>query len=174
MDYKVLDMDKYSRRKHFDYFRSLAYPYVGMTVNVDITDFVRKTKEEGLPFFLSLCYCVAQAANGVPEFRQRIRDGSIIQYDWCQTSHTLALEDGEDGDSLLFVSSIPFISYTSLIQPVPCPADSNPRISWGKYFRQGDRLMLPITVLCHHALVDAIHISRFYATLDMALTSLFR
>ena len=111
-----------------------------MTVNVDITDFVRKTKEEGLPFFLSLCYCVAQAANGVPEFRQRIRDGSIIQYDWCQTSHTLALEDGsycyctlesnmsfreylpraveaqklaskersledgEDGDSLLFVS----------------------------------------------------------------------
>lgn len=210
MDYKVLDMDKYSRRKHFDYFRSLAYPYVGMTVNVDITDFVRKAKEEGLPFFLSLCYCVAQAANGVPEFRQRIRDGSIIQYDWCQTSHTLALEDGsycyctlesnmsfreylpraveaqklaskersledgEDGDSLLFVSSIPFISYTSLIQPVPCPADSNPRISWGKYFRQGDRLMLPITVLCHHALVDAIHISRFYATLDMALTSLFR
>lgn len=210
MDYKVLDMDKYSRRKHFDYFRSLAYPYVGMTVNVDITDFVRKTKEEGLPFFLSLCYCVAQAANGVPEFRQRIRDGSIIQYDWCQTSHTLALEDGsycyctlesnmsfreylpraveaqklaskersledgEDGDSLLFASSIPFISYTSLIQPVPCPADSNPRISWGKYFRQGDRLMLPITVLCHHALVDAIHISRFYATLDMALTSLFR
>lgn len=210
MDYKVLDMDRYSRRKHFDYFRSLAYPYVGMTVNVDITDFVRKTKEEGLPFFLSLCYCVAQAANGVPEFRQRIRDGSIIQYDWCQTSHTLALEDGsycyctlesnmsfreylpraveaqklaskersledgEDGDSLLFVSSIPFISYTSLIQPVPCPADSNPRISWGKYFRQGDRLMLPITVLCHHALVDAIHISRFYATLDMALTSLFR
>lgn len=210
MDYKVLDMDKYSRRKHFDYFRSLAHPYVGMTVNVDITDFVRKTKEEGLPFFLSLCYCVAQAANGVPEFRQRIRDGNIIQYDWCQTSHTLALEDGsycyctlesnmsfreylpraveaqklaskersledgEDGDSLLFVSSIPFISYTSLIQPVPCPADSNPRISWGKYFRQGDRLMLPITVLCHHALVDAIHISRFYATLDMALTSLFR
>lgn len=210
MDYKVLDMDKYSRRKHFDYFRSLAYPYVGMTVNVDITDFVRKTKEEGLPFFLSLCYCVAQAANGVPEFRQRLRDGNIIQYDWCQTSHTLALEDGsycyctlesnmsfreylpraveaqklaskersledgEDGDSLLFVSSIPFISYTSLIQPVPCPADSNPRISWGKYFRQGDRLMLPITVLCHHALVDAIHISRFYATLDMALTSLFR
>ena len=85
-----------------------------------------------------------------------------------------SLEDGEDGDSLLFVSSIPFISYTSLIQPVPCPADSNPRISWGKYFRQGDRLMLPITVLCHHALVDAIHISRFYATLDMALTSLFR
>ncbi len=210
MEYTYIDMSTYPRRKHFDYFRSLAYPYVGMTVNLDVTEFVNKSKAQGLPFFLSLCYCVAQAANGVPEFRQRIKDGGIIQYDWCQPSHTLALEDGsycycvlesnmsfreylpkaleaqalavkqpslddgEEVDSLLFVSSIPFISYSSLVQPVPCPADSNPRISWGKYFRQGDRLLLPVSVLCNHALVDAIHISRFYATLDMALTSLFR
>ena len=210
MDYRVLDMEKYPRQKHFDYFRSLAYPYVGMTVDVDVTDFVAKTRKEGLPFFLTLCYCVAQAANGVPEFRQRIRDNGIIQYDWCQTSHTEALEDGsycycvlessmsfreylpkaleaqalavkqpslddgEEVDSLLFVSSMPFISYSALVQPVPCPADSNPRISWGKYFSRDGRLFLPVTVLCHHALVDAIHISRFYATLDMALTSLFR
>lgn len=210
MEYKVIDMAGYPRLKQFDYFRSLAYPYIGFTVNMDVTDFVHNTKKEGLPFFLSLCYCVAQAANGVPEFRQRIKDGGIIQYDWCQTSHTEALsdgsycyctlesnmsfreylpkaleaqkqartqrslEDGEDGDSLLFVSSITFMSYSSLIQPVPCPADSNPRISWGRYFHQNGRLLLPITVLCHHALVDAIHISRFYATLDMALTSLFR
>ena len=210
MEYTVIDMSKYPRRKHFDYFQTLAYPYVGMTVNMDVTEFVDRTKAEGLPFFLSLCYCVAQAANGVAEFRQRIKKGGIIQYDWCQPSYTLALadgsycyctlesnmsfreylpkaleaqkraleerslEDGEEGDSLLFLSSIPFISYSALVQPVPCPADSNPRISWGKYFRQGDRLLLPVTVLCNHALVDAIHISRFYATLDMSLTSLFR
>ena len=210
MDYITLDMEKYPRRKHFDYFNSMAYPYVGVTVNVDITDFSSKAGKEGLPFFLTFCYCVAQAANGVPEFRQRIKDGRIIQYDWCQTSHTEALDDGsycyctlesnmsfreylpkaleaqklarqkaslddgEDGDSLLFISSMPFISYSALVQPVPSPADSNPRISWGKHFRQGDRLLLPVSVLCHHALVDAVHISRFYATLDMALTSLFR
>ena len=209
MDYKELDMSTYARRAHFDYFRSLAYPYVGVTVNVDITDLVRKTKEEELPFFLSLCYCVAQAANAVPEFRQRIHGDGIIQYDWCQTSHTVALEDGtycyctlesdmsfrdylpraqeaqelarqqrsltdgEDGDSLLFISSIPRISYTALVQPTPFPADSNPRITWGKYFAQGDRYLLPLSVLCHHALVDGLHISRFYDTLDMVLSSLF-
>ena len=94
MDYKELDMSAYARRAHFDYFRSLGYPYVGVTVNVDITDLVRKAKEEELPFFLSLCYCVAQAANAVPEFRQRIHGDGIIQYEWCQTSHTVALEDG--------------------------------------------------------------------------------
>lgn len=210
MEYKIIDMANYKRRAHFDYFRSLAYPYVGVTVNMDITDFVRQAKANSLPFFLSLCYCVAQAANAVPEFRQRIQGEGIIEYDWCQTSHTVALddgtycyctlesnmsfrdylplameaqelarqqrsfEDGEDGDSLLFISSMPWFSYTSLIQPVPSPADSNPRISWGRHFNQDGRVLLPVSVLCHHALVDGLHISRFYATLEMVLSSLFR
>ena len=34
MEYTYIDMSTYPRRKHFDYFRSLAYPYVGMTVNL--------------------------------------------------------------------------------------------------------------------------------------------
>lgn len=209
MHYKELDMGSYTRRAHFDYFRSLAYPYVGVTVNVDITDLVRRVREEELPFFLSLCYCVAQAANTVPEFRQRLHGDHVIQYDWCQTSHTEALDDGTycyctlesnmsfreylpcaqaaqeqarkqrsltdgvDADSLLFISSVPRISYTSLVQPVPSPADSNPRITWGKYFAQGDRYLLPLSVLCHHALVDGLHLSRFYEALDMVLSSLF-
>ena len=57
-------------------------------------------------------------------------------------------------------------SYTALVQPVPSPADSNPRISWGKYFTQEGRTLLPVSVLCHHALVDGIHLSAFYQNLD--------
>ena len=209
MEYKKIDMEKYPRRAHFDYFSSLAYPYVGVTANVDITDFMRRRKAQELPFFLSFCYCVAQAANSVPELRQRIKDGGIIQYDWCQTSHTVALDDGtfcyctlesdmsfkdylpkaveaqeqaklkrelsdgENGDSLLFVSSVPWLSYTSIVQPAPSPADSNPRIGWGKYFSQDQRVLLPVSLLCHHALVDGLHLSRFYDALDMVLSSLF-
>ena len=29
MPYRVIDMESYPRKAHFDYFRSLAYPYVG-------------------------------------------------------------------------------------------------------------------------------------------------
>jgi chloramphenicol O-acetyltransferase type A len=208
MEYIELDMSKYSRKAHFDYFRKMAYPYVGFTANVDVTDFVRSVKKNQLPFFLSLCYAVAQAANTVPELRQRIMGDGIIQYDWCQTSHTLALDDGtycycrlesdmnfksylrnavvaqerarqerslddgDEADSLLFISTVPDLSYTALVQPVPSPADCNPRITWGKYFQQGDRLLLPLSILCHHALVDGSHIARFYANLDMAISSL--
>ena len=94
MGYRYIDMDTYNRKQHFSYFNKLAYPYVGVTVQLDISKFLGCIKAEGLPFFLTFCYCVSKAANAVPEFRQRIMDGRIIEYDRCKTSHTLALEDG--------------------------------------------------------------------------------
>ena len=72
MPYKTLDMSAYRRKAHFDYFRAMACPYVGLTANVDITALLAKVRAEKLPFFLTVCYCAARAANSVPEFRQRI------------------------------------------------------------------------------------------------------
>ncbi|MCI8301410.1 MAG: chloramphenicol acetyltransferase, partial [Oscillospiraceae bacterium] len=59
-----------------------------------------------------------------------------------------------------------WLSYTALIQPVPSPADSNPRITFGKYFTQGDRVLLPVSLLCNHALVDGLHIAAFYQNME--------
>ena len=208
MSWKEIDMAAYKRRAHFDYFRSLAYPYAGVTVEVDISRLVPALKMHSLPFFLPVLYCAVRAANSVPEFRQRIHGDSVVEYDYCEGSYTVALpdetycyctldcrmpfdeylpraaeawerakaassiEDGEDADSLLFFSSIPWMSFTSVIQPTPSPADSNPRITWGKYFRQDGKVLLPLAVLCNHALVDGLHISRFYSALDRELAEL--
>ena len=94
MDYKCVDMDAYKRKAHFEYFNSLAYPYVGVTVNVDITGLKEAVSRKRLPFFLTVCYCVGRAANEVPEFRQRIQEGQIVEFGHCRTSHTVALDDG--------------------------------------------------------------------------------
>ena len=201
-------MASYKRRDHFAYFNSMAYPYVGTTANVDITLLLKKIKGEKLPFFLSVCWCAARAANAVPELRQRIRGNEIVEFDCCQVSHTVALEDGtycyctledspdfyaylakgkqaqeeakrqasiaEDPEETLgkfFVSSIPWLSYTALVQPVPSPADSNPRIVFGKYFNQEGRTLLPVSLLCNHALVDGIHLAAFYQAMERELTA---
>ena len=79
------------------------------------------------------------------------------------------MDDGEDGLSLLFLSSLPWLHYTSLTQPTPSPADSNPRITWGGYVAQGGRVTLPVTLLANHALVDGLHIAAFYRALDQEL-----
>jgi len=72
-------------------------------------------------------------------------------------------------DASLFCSCVPWLSYTALVQPVPQPADSNPRITWGKYFEQNGRVLIPVSTLCNHALMDGRHLSEFYKALDKAL-----
>lgn len=91
---KMLDMDAYPRRGHFDYFRGMRNPYVGVTADVDVTALVRKVKSEKLPFFLTFLYCAAKAANAVPELRRRIVGNGIAEFERCPSSYTVGLEDG--------------------------------------------------------------------------------
>lgn len=205
--YKTIDLDSYERREHFRYFNGLAYPYVGVTAECDLTAFDDFRRRSALPFFLTFLYLAASAANDVPELRRRIRDGGIIEYDGCGTSHTVMTESGayaycnigfyksfsdylpaaekahalasqsggigDEGDPLSFfyITTLPWIKYTSLVQPVPCPADSNPRISWGRCERAGGRALMPVTLLVNHALADGLHISRFFGALEERLAS---
>ena len=94
MGYRIIPMETYPRRAHFAYFSTMAHPYAGVTVSVEITHFLESVQEKGSPFFLSFLYCVSRAANQVPELRQRIWKGEIIEYQNCPTSHTVALPDG--------------------------------------------------------------------------------
>ena len=198
MEYHMIDMSTCPRRAHFAYFNAMPDPYVGVTVDVEIGPMLKVCRKEGWSFFLSFLYCAGQAANAVPELRQRIREGSIIEFDACDTSHTVLrddgtysycrldcmkpfdqflpeakrrheaakaqvnLDDGEDGIGLLFLSCVPWLHYTGLRQPVPMPADSNPRITWGKYMTEHGRTTMPVTLLANHALVDGVHIGAFY------------
>ena len=41
MSFRYLDMEHYDRIEHFRYFLSMPYPYVGVTVNTDVTGTVR-------------------------------------------------------------------------------------------------------------------------------------
>lgn len=79
------------------------------------------------------------------------------------------LDDGEDALNLLFVSTLPWVRYTSLRQPTPVPADSNPRLTWGRYGEENGKLLMPVTLLVNHALADGCHIAQFYAALEEAL-----
>ena len=205
MEYRMIDMSTYPRQAHFAYFNAMPDPYVGVTVDVEIGPMLKVCRKERWPFFLSFLYCAGRAANAVPELRQRIRKGGIIEFDACDTSHTVLrddgtysycrldcmkpfgqflpeakrrheeakgrvnLDDGEDGISLLFLSCVPWLHYTGLRQPVPMPADSNPRITWGKYTTERGRTTMPVTLLANHALVDGIHIGAFYDRLQEEL-----
>lgn len=196
---KTIDLEHYPRRSHFEFFKSYAYPYVGMTANVDVTNLIRGAKERNGSPFLAFLYAAAQAANAVPELRQRIQGDSILEFDHCDTAHTVALADHtfcncrtdcrmsfeeflaygrkrqeeakshhgfvstqDDETGLIFVSCVPWVAFTQVIQPTPIPADSNPRIVFGKFFREGSKTMMPLAIQANHALVDGYHIGQWY------------
>ncbi len=74
-----------------------------------------------------------------------------------------SLEDAEGRDDYLFLSSIPWVSFTSFQHAMAYhPSDSVPRIAWGKYFEENEVVKLPISVQVHHALVDGRHVGHFF------------
>ena len=207
---KRIDLDTYPRRDHFNHFCAMAYPYAGVTVDVDVTDLLSLCREKGYSFYLMVLHAVALAADEVPEFRRRIDHGGIVEYDECPTSHielkpdgtnaycTLrhhmpladylaqaevartaareggSIEEEDDVQSMYFISTLPWLHYTQLIQPVACGEESNPRITWGKYqANDKGRMMMPLSVLVHHALADGIHIAKFYEAFNQQMKLIY-
>ncbi len=196
---KIIDLETYPRRSHYEYFKSLAYPYVGLSANVDVTNLLSAAKRRGKSSFMACLYATLTAVNAIPALRQRIVGDQIVEFERCNAGHTVAKEDGtfvncqtdssldfdafldagpalqekakaqtgflnekEDETALIFVSSEPWVQFTSVIQPTPYPADCNPRIIFGKYFQQEGRTMMPLAIQANHALVDGLHFGQFY------------
>lgn len=75
-----------------------------------------------------------------------------------------------DCDDVVSVTSLPWMSYTSIQHPIQTnPLNSLPWICWGKHYQDQDRIMLPLSFQCHHSLADGIHIGRFYELVQMDL-----
>ena len=195
-----INLNTWTRRKHFEFFKDMANPHVNFCANVDITQLRAFIKKHELPFTQTLVYLVARTANSVKEFRYRIRGDQIVVHDRVHPSFTvmtdvedvftfctvnydpklkpfiehttrvinfrkrnLTLKDEPGQDELLFLSAIPWFSFTSFQHPMHSPPiDSVPRIAWGKYFEENGRIKMPLAVQAHHGLVDGVHIGRYY------------
>lgn len=92
---------------------------------------------------------------------ETFKDQTLKQMDLVKQN--ASLEDELGRDDFLFITSTPWISFTSLSHPIQMnPEDSVPRIAWGKYFEEGGRIKLPLSVQAHHSLIDGIHMGKFF------------
>lgn len=82
----------------------------------------------------------------------------------------ISLEDEPGRDDLLFITCIPWVSFTSIAHPIHMhPGDCIPRISWGKYFADHEKILLPLSVQAHHALVDGSHVGEYFMNIQKIL-----
>lgn len=80
---------------------------------------------------------------------------------WIKDNPTL--DDPPGRDDLLFMTAIPWVSFTSFMHPIlTVPADSIPRLAWGKFQQAADSVKMPLSVQGHHSLMDGLHVGRYY------------
>ena len=90
--------------------------------------------------------------------------------DYVKRHDAPCLEDRPERDDYLFLTGIPWVSFTAFQHPVSCSGDDAvPRIAWGKFFEQGGRLLLPVNIQVHHGLADGVHVGGFYEALEMLI-----
>jgi chloramphenicol O-acetyltransferase type A len=196
---RKIDMQTWSRRKHFEVFSTFDFPHFNLCANVDLTLFYPFVKQHSISINVAIVYLLTRAANLIPEFRYRIHGDEVVEHEVVHPSSTVltddelftfctmeyvdkfsafaakaaekiayvkenpTLEDKTAQDNLLFMTSIPWVSFTNIMHPIHLyPADSVPRIAWGKYFNDDNKLKMPLSVQAHHALMDGIHVGKYY------------
>ncbi|MGD1993488.1 MAG: chloramphenicol acetyltransferase [Anaerolineae bacterium] len=194
-----ISLGAWSRREHFELFNSFDYPHFSMCANVDLTAFYPVVRQRGIPFTVATVYVLARAANAIPEFRHRIRQGEVVEHEVVHPATTILADDdifgfcffdytedftrfaaravermaqakenptlagGVGRDDWLYMTAIPWVSFTSFMHPLHLsPVDSVPRFAWGRFFEEGGSLKMPLNAQAHHAVMDGLHMGRFY------------
>lgn len=98
---KRFDVEKWSRKDHFNFFNQFDEPFFGVTVDIDCTIAYHKCKKEGIGFFLYYLHQSLAAANAIENFRLRIEDHQIYLYDQVNASAVINRADNSFGFSYI-------------------------------------------------------------------------
>lgn len=110
-------------------------------------------------------FCTVEYEEDFHEFIQRAEEQIALVKEQPSLKETIR------DDSTLFMTSIPWVAFTSFTHPMrSLPGDSVPRFAWGKFQERDGCVKMPLSVQGHHALMDGLHAAiyyrRFQALLD--------
>ncbi len=94
-NYKVIDEKTWERALHCKIFRDSVEPAFCVTVEVDITNFLNKIRQQKISFTIAMVYAVCKCANEIPAFRYRFLEGNIVLFDLIDTAFTYLDSDSE-------------------------------------------------------------------------------
>ncbi len=206
---KKLDISKWNRREHFEFFSGYRDPIFGIVSPVDCTEAFSKSRRSGPSFFALYLFAVMRAVNAVENFRYRIVDNEVLIHEHIHCTTTIGRKDGTfafsfvpyDPDfetfnlslqaeikevnnskglrihdekrasrqDVIYFSAVPWTSFTGLKHAQKGPQNSVPMIAVGKAFEQADKMLLPVSVHAHHALMDGFHVAQFFQHLEQYL-----
>lgn len=88
-----LDIDAWPRKTTFEFFRDFDDPFFNIAANVDVTNLYQFSKQNGLSYALTALFCSLRAANEIREFRIRMVDGRLGEFDTIHATQTILNDD---------------------------------------------------------------------------------
>lgn len=65
-------------------------------------------------------------------------------------------------ENIFYISSLPWVSFESFNLNIANTASNfTPIFTMGKFYREGDKILLPLSVQVHNAVCDGFHVGRF-------------
>jgi chloramphenicol O-acetyltransferase type A len=115
-----------------------------------------------------------------------LRDDETFGYAWLEPAATFAefaavaepilseVRSGKGlhdpwGDDAIYHSTLPWVKFTAFSNALPL-RDSIPRVVFGKCVEDGGKVLMPVGVEVHHALVHGLDVGRFFERLQEALS----
>ena len=97
------------------------------------------------------------------EFCRRTAEKSVAQ-------SGLLDQTDEQIEGLIYLSCLPWLDFTGVLNNRESPDDGTPQAIWGKYRREADgRLTLPYSIDANHRLMDGVHLGKFAENLQRLL-----
>ena len=97
----LLDIENWSRKEHFHFFRQFEEPFFGATVEIDCTQAYATAKSLNTSFFIYYLHKTLVAVNATESFRYRISGDQIYVCEQINASATISRSDGSFGFSLI-------------------------------------------------------------------------
>ena len=94
MSFRVIDLETWPRRRHFDFFAAMDMPHFTLTAPVDVTAFVPEVKARKVSLTVAVAHVLSAVACQMAEFRQRIRETQVVEHDVVHPSFTVLSQDG--------------------------------------------------------------------------------
>jgi chloramphenicol O-acetyltransferase type A len=91
--YHVVDIDTWERKTTYEFFLDYEDPFFNIAANLDVTRLYRFCKDNGLAFSLGALFLSLQSANEIREFRLRMLNGQVVEFDKVDATQTILNDD---------------------------------------------------------------------------------
>lgn len=148
----------------------------------EIENFRYFLKDEEVYVYLKRIPSFTDLKKGTDQFHIVTMDLKADLRDFCQQARLQSSQQSTfivpyAEENLIYYSCLPWIDLTALTNERdlanPKAKDDNiPRISWGKYSKNQDKIELVISLEVNHRFVDGLHVGRFAEKLTQMIENL--